>query len=99
MTSRSSSPTKSTGAFYGVERAVSATTGFDAIDQGVAMEKLLVQAGWIERAENTSTTAYTVQLTTYTSAGVSALLIEADATPGAAPVILIELESPDLSTK
>jgi hypothetical protein len=91
--------TKSTGAFYGVERAVTATTGFDTIDQGVAMEKLLVEAGWIERAQNTSTTAYTVQLTTFTSAGVSALLIEADATPGAAPVILIELESPDLPKK
>jgi hypothetical protein len=88
--------TKSTGAFYGVERAVTATTGFDTIDQGDAMEKLLVEAGWIERAENTSTTAYTVQLTTYTPAGVAALLIEADATPGAPPVILIELESPDL---
>jgi hypothetical protein len=91
--------TKSTGAFYGVERAVTATTGFDTIDQGSAMEKLLVEAGWIERAENTSTTAYTVQLTTYTPAGVAALLIEADATPGAAPVILIELESPDLPKK
>ena len=91
--------TKSTGAFYGVERAVTATKGFDTIDQGDAMEKLLVQAGWIERAQNTSTSAYTVQLTTYTSAGVSALLIEADATPGAPPVILIELESPDLPKK
>jgi hypothetical protein len=91
--------TKSTGAFYGVERAVTATKGFDTIDQGVAMEKLLVEAGWIERAQNTSTSAYTVQLTTYTSAGVSALLIEADATPGAPPVILIELESPDLPSK
>ena len=91
--------TKSTGAFYGVERAVTATKGFDTIDQGVAMEKLLVEAGWIERAQNTGTSAYTVQLTTYTSAGVSALLIEADATPGAPPVILIELESPDLPSK
>jgi len=75
------------------------STGFDTIDQGVAMEKLLVEAGWIERAENTSTSAYSVQLTTYTSAGVAALLIQADATPGAPPVILIELESPDLPKK
>ena len=91
--------TTSTGAFYGVERAVTTQTGFDTIDQGVAMEKLLVEAGWIERAENTSTSAYSVQLTTYTSAGVAALLIQADATPGAPPVILIELESPDLPKK
>jgi hypothetical protein len=91
--------TKSTGAFYGVERAVSTKTGFDTIDQGVAMEKLLVEAGWIERGENTSTTTFSVQLTTFTPAGVSALLIESDATPGAAPVLLIELESPDLPKK
>jgi hypothetical protein len=91
--------TKSSGAFYGVERSVTTKTGFDTIDQAEAMEKLLVEAGWIERAQNTSTTAYTVQLTTFTSAGVSALLIEADATPGVAPVILIELESPDLPKK
>jgi hypothetical protein len=91
--------TKSTGAFYGVERAVTVTKGLDTIEQAEAMEKLLVQAGWIERAENTSTTAYTVQLTTFTSAGVAALLIEADATVGAPPVILIELESPDLPKK
>ena len=91
--------TKSTGAFYGAERAVTTKSGFDTIDQGVAMEKLLVEAGWIERADNTSTTAYTAQLTTYTPAGVSALLIEADASPGVAPVLLIELESPDLPRK
>jgi hypothetical protein len=91
--------TSSTGAFYGVERAVTTQTGFDTMDQGTAMEMLLVEAGWIERAENTSTTAYSVQLTTFTSAGVAALLLEADATPGAPPVILIELESPDLPKK
>jgi hypothetical protein len=91
--------TKSAGPFYGVERAVTTKTGFDTIDQADAMEKLLVEAGWIERAQNTSTTSYTVELTTFTSAGVSALLIEADATPGVAPIILIELESPDLPKK
>jgi hypothetical protein len=88
--------TSSAAAFYGVERAVTTKTGFDAIAQATAMEKLLVAAGWIERQTNTSTTAYTVQLTVATTQGVSALFIQADTTAGESPVILIELESPDL---
>jgi hypothetical protein len=88
--------TSTTGAFYGVERAITTTSGFDVMSQATAMEKLLVQAGWIERATNTSTTAYTVQLTAATSVGPSALFLEADASVTASPVILIEIESPDL---
>ena len=88
--------TKSTGAYYGVERAISTTTGFDVIAQAQAMEKLLVQAGWIERDTSTNTTGYTVALSTYTNAGASVLQLEADETAGAAPVIAIVIESPDL---
>jgi hypothetical protein len=88
--------TSTTGSFYGVERAITTSTGFDAIDQATAMEKLLVQAGWIERATNTSTATYTVQMTAATSSGTCALFLQADTTPGVAPVILLEVESPDL---
>jgi hypothetical protein len=89
----------STGAFYGVERAISTSKTFDAIDQAGAMDKLLVAAGWVSRASTTATTTYTVQLTTATSVGTSALFLEADTTLGATPVILIEIESPDLPKK
>ena len=88
--------TKSTGSYYGVERAISTSAGFDVITQAQAMEKLLVQAGWIERDTSTSTAGYTVALSTYTNAGAAALQLEADETPGSAPVIAIVLESPDL---
>ncbi len=88
--------TKSTGAYYGIERAISTTAGFDVITQAQAMEKLLVQAGWIERDTTTDTTGYTVALSTYTSAGASVLQLEADETAGAAPVVAIVIESPDL---
>lgn len=88
--------TTTTGAYYGVERAISTSTGFDVIAQAEAMEKILVQAGWIERESNTSTTGYTVALSTYTNAGAAALQLQADETAGVAPVIAIVLESPDL---
>jgi uncharacterized protein YceK len=91
--------TASAGSFYGVERAVTTTKGFDAIAQATAMEKLLVAAGWVERQTNTATTAYTVQLTVATTEGTSALFIQADTTAGESPVILIEVESPDLPKK
>ena len=91
--------TTGTGTFYGVARTVSTRAGFNTIAQGSAMEKLLVAAGWAERLTNTTTTGYTAQLTVSTSAGVSALVIHTDATPGVAPVILIELASPDLPKK
>jgi len=35
-------------------------------------------------------------MSTYTNAGASVLLLEADATAGAPPAIVLELESPDL---
>ncbi len=60
------------------------------------MEKLLVQAGWIERETSTNTTGYTVALSTYTDAGASVLLLEADETAGAPPAIPSSIESPDL---
>jgi hypothetical protein len=91
--------TSSTGSFYGVERAVTTSTTFDVIEQGEAMEKLLVQAGWIERNTNTATSAYTVAMSTFTPAGAAVLLLEADETAGAPPAIVIELESPDLPKK
>jgi hypothetical protein len=94
--SRAVAATKSTGAFYGVERAITTSSGFDVVEQGQAMEKLLVQAGWIERNTSTTTASYTVAMSTYTNAGASVLLLQADATPGAPPAIVIELESPDL---
>jgi hypothetical protein len=88
--------TTSTGSFYGVERAITTTTGFDVILQAQAMEKLLVQAGWISRNSTSSTAGYSVALTTVTTAGASVLLLQADETPGSPPAILMELESPDL---
>lgn len=88
--------TTSTGAFYGVERAITTTTGFDVILQAQAMEKLLVQAGWVSRNSTSSTAGYSVALTTMTTAGASVLLLQADEAAGAPPAILIELESPDL---
>jgi hypothetical protein len=94
--SRLVSATASAGAFYGVERAVTTTKGFDVILQAQAMEKLLVQAGWVSRQTSSSTAGYSVALSTATAAGTSVLFLQADETPGAAPAILIELESPDL---
>jgi hypothetical protein len=91
--------TTSTGSFYGVERAVTVTSGFDVILQAQAMEKLLVQAGWVSRQTSSSTAGYSVALSTSTTAGASVLLLQADEAPGAAPAILIELESPDLPKK
>ena len=91
--------TSSTGSFYGVERAITTTTGFDAILQAQAMEKLLVQAGWISRNSTTNTAGYSVALTVATTAGASVLLLQADEAPGSPPAILIELESPDLPKK
>jgi len=94
--SRAIAATKTTGAYYGVERAITTASGFDVVEQGQAMEKLLVQAGWIERNTSTTTASYTVAMSTYTNAGASVLLLEADATAGAPPAIVLELESPDL---
>lgn len=91
--------TTSTGAFYGVERAITTRSGFDVILQAQAMEKLLVQAGWVSRNSTSSTAGYSVALTTVTTAGASVLLLQADEAPGAPPAILIELESPDLPKK
>ena len=91
--------TTSTGAFYGVERAITTTTGFDVILQAQAMEKLLVEAGWVSRNSTSSTAGYSVALTTVSTAGASVLLLQADETPGSPPAILIELESPDLPKK
>lgn len=91
--------TASTGAFYGVERAVTVTKGFDVILQAQAMEKLLVQAGWVSRQTNTSTAGYSVALSVKTAAGTAALFLHGDETPGASPAILIELASPDLPKK
>jgi hypothetical protein len=97
--SRAVAATASTGAFYGVERAVTTAKGLDVIEQAQAMEKLLVQAGWIERNTNTATASYTVAMSTYTNAGASVLLLEADETPGSPPAIVLEIESPDLPKK
>jgi hypothetical protein len=94
--SRAVAATSSTGPFYGVERAITTTKGLDVVEQAQAMEKLLVQAGWIERNTNSSTASYTVAMSTYTSAGASVLLLEADETPGSPAAIVLELESPDL---
>jgi hypothetical protein len=88
--------TSSAAAFYGVERAVTTTKGLDVLLQAQAMEKLLVQAGWVSRQTSTNTAGYSVALSTSTAAGTSVLFLQADETPGAAPAILIELESPDL---
>jgi hypothetical protein len=88
--------TSSTGSFYGVERAVTTTKGLDVILRAQAMEKLLVQAGWVSRQTSTNTGGYSVALSTATAAGTSVLFLQADETPGAAQAILIELESPDL---
>jgi hypothetical protein len=96
-TSRAVAATKTTGAFYGVERAITTAKGLDVIEQGQAMEKLLVQAGWIERNMSTSTASFTVAMSTYTNAGASVLLLEADQTPGTPPAIVLEIESPDLA--
>jgi hypothetical protein len=91
--------TTSAGSFYGVERAITTTTGFDVILQAQAMEKLLVQAGWMSRNSTSSTAGYSVALTVATTAGASVLLLQADEAPGSPPAILIELESPDLPKK
>ena len=91
--------TTSTGYYYGVERAITAKTGFDVLLQTQAMEKLLVQAGWISRNSTTDTAGYSVALTVATSVGASVLLLQADEAPGAPPAILMELESPDLPAK
>jgi hypothetical protein len=91
--------TKTTGAYYAVGRAITTSTGFDVLLQGQAMEKLLIQAGWIERQTNTSTTGYMVAMSTYTDAGVSVLELIADSTPGTPAGIELELESPDLPKK
>jgi hypothetical protein len=88
--------TKTTGAYYGIVRAITTTKGFSVIEQGQAMEKLLIQAGWIERQSNTTTTGYMVAMSTYTNAGASVLELVADETPGTPPGIELELESPDL---
>jgi len=98
-TSKLVAATKSAAAFYGVERTVSTTKGFDTIDQGNAMEKLLVEAGWTERLTSTTTTGYSAQLTVNTSYGTAALLLHTDQSPGVAPIVLIELASPDLPKK
>jgi hypothetical protein len=98
-TSKLVAATKSAGAFYGVERTISTTKGFDTIDQGSAMEKLLVEAGWTERLTTTTTTGYSAQLTVNTSYGTAALLLHTDQSPGVAPIVLIELASPDLPKK
>ena len=89
----------SAGSFYGVERAITVKSGFDVILQAQAMEKLLVQAGWVSRQTSSNTAGYSVALSTSTAAGPSVLLLEADEAPGAAPALLIELESPDLPKK
>jgi hypothetical protein len=94
--SRAVAATKTTGAYYGVERSITTSKGFGVVEQGQAMEKLLVQAGWIERNTSTGTASYTVAMSTYTNAGASVLLLEADETPGTPPAIVLELESPDL---
>jgi hypothetical protein len=91
--------TSTTGSYYGVERAITVTKGFDLILQAQAMEKLLVQAGWISRQTSTTTAGYSVALSTVTSDGPAVLLLQADETPGVSPAILIELESPDLPKK
>jgi hypothetical protein len=91
--------TSTTGSYYGVERAITVTKGFDVILQAQAMEKLLVQAGWVSRQTSTSTAGYSVALSAATSDGPAVLLLQADETPGASPAILIELESPDLPKK
>ena len=91
--------TSSTGTFYGVERAITVQTGFDVLLQAQAMEKLLVQAGWVSRNSTTDTAGYSVALTVSTAAGASVLLLQADEAPGAPAALLIELESPDLPAK
>lgn len=88
--------TKTAGSYYGVERAVTTSTGFDIILQAQAMEKLLVQAGWIERQTSTTTVGYSVAMSVDTAAGTAILLLVADETPKTPPAIVIELESPDL---
>ena len=91
--------TTTTGSFYGVERAITVKSGLDVILQTQAMERLLVQAGWVSRDSTSATAGYSVALTTATRAGASVLLLQADEAPGSPPAILIELESPDLPKK
>jgi hypothetical protein len=89
--------TKTTGAYYGVLRAITVSQGFDVATQGEAMEKLLVAAGWTERQTSNKSGVYSVLLSTATSVGTpSLLLLKADSTVAASPVISIQLISPDL---
>ena len=95
-TSKLVAATKSTGAYWGVLRVVTTSKGFDAIAQATAMEKLLVAAGWSERQTTAPTDSYAALLSSTHNGEVSLLLLRADASAAASPVVLIQLESPDL---
>jgi hypothetical protein len=89
--------TKTTGAYYGVVRAITVSKGFDVTTQGEAMDKLLVAAGWTPRQDTNKSGVYAVLLSCATAVGTPALLLlKADSTVAATPVISIQLISPDL---
>lgn len=95
-TSKLVAATKSAGAYWGVLRVVTTTDGFDAITQATAMEKLLASAGWVERQTSPASDSYAALMSSTDAGGVSLLLLRADTTPKAPPVVSIQLESPDL---
>jgi hypothetical protein len=88
--------TKSAGAYYGVLRAITVSKGFDVATQGEAMDKLLVAAGWTQRQDTNKSGIYAVLLSSSNAAGTSLLLLKADSTVPATPVIQLQLISPDL---
>jgi hypothetical protein len=88
--------TKTAGAYYGVLRAITTSKGFDVETQGTAMDKLLVAAGWTQRQTTDKKGVYAALLSSDSAAGTSLILLKADSTVAASPVITIQLVSPDL---
>jgi hypothetical protein len=88
--------TKTAGAYYGVLRAITTSKGFDVETQGTAMDKLLVAAGWTQRQDSDKSGVYAALLSSDSAAGTSLILLKADSTVAATPVITIQLVSPDL---
>jgi hypothetical protein len=88
--------TKTAGAFYGVIRAITLTKSFDAETQGSAMDKLLVTAGWTQRQDSDKSGVYAVLLSHADAAGTALLVLKADSSVPASPVITLQLVSPDL---
>jgi hypothetical protein len=94
--SRAVAKTKTAGAYYGVLRAITTSKGFDVQTQGTAMDKLLVAAGWTQRQDSDTAGVYAALLSSDSAGGTSLILLKADATVKASPVITIQLVSPDL---